>query len=216
MTGAMTHERTQIFVDFLNKIHREGRISKYTLELFVDAARMLCGGALRFFQLIRLEPKESFKEDVDEKGNKVLFMEIVARAAEKREATNSAPTVDNKQVHPLYREHVLDIIKRRGHNTYLFHDFPAHRQEFANLIKECAVNEHWPVEHRFSGTHMFRHGAAQDAHKEGKLDEKEANLMRRQEKSSVMTSTRRLLKRVKKLLKQEIILLLEQTVKRLR
>ena len=171
MTGAMNHERTSIFIEFLKKIHEEGRITKEVYQLFVDAARMLYGGALRFFQLVLLEPKGNLFPIYDENGKlKDLLIEVTAKASEKRIGENSAPAVDNKQIHPLYQEHVLDIVKRRGHNTILFHDFPAHRQQFANLIHECSVIENWPVEHRFSGTHMFRHGAAQDAFLLGGLE----------------------------------------------
>ena len=73
-------------------------------------------------------------------------------------------------MYPSYLVQIFDIVERRKQNTYLCHDFPAYRQVFSDLIKECAILENWPVEHRFSGTHMFRHGAAQDAFDEGGLD----------------------------------------------
>jgi hypothetical protein len=170
ITGAMNNERTTVFIAFLDELKAAGKLSDSRHQLFVDAARMLYGCALRFFQLVLLESNSFFPEEEGE-VLKDLYMEVQAKAAEMRRGNGnlSAPPVDNKQVHPLYQQHVMEIVRRRGTNTILFHDFPQHRAEFSELIKQCAILEDWPVEHRFSGTHVFRHGAAQDAFQEGKL-----------------------------------------------
>ena len=149
VTGAMNHERTSIFVDYLTRLLKDkedDRVTEENYQWLLDAARMLDGCALRFFQLLKLS-KEGFFPKYDKKGRLVdYYMEVEAKGAEKRVASDMSG-VDNKQVNPLYREYVMGRVNRYKKNTYLFAGFQKHKKLFAELVNECSMIEGWLVEH---------------------------------------------------------------------
>lgn len=139
-------------------------MSEADSELFVDCATTLYACALRVFQLLLLEGTGNFSHRAGSK--KDLFITVVCKGATGRIMRGDSGT-EEKQVHPKYVPRVLEIIKRRSCNTRLFAPLtPKLRTRFGELLSQCAAMYAWPIDHSYSGTHMFRHGAAVDAYAE--------------------------------------------------
>jgi hypothetical protein len=161
VTGAMNAKRTADFETYIRarmKIpDEEQRLSEEQGKECIDAAWMLYALALRVFQLQLLEPT-SFYEHPVAGGKTELYVKVKAKGDERW-----AREFERKQVHPVYVETVKRMIAERVTNTKLFFDFHRIIPQFSQLVKDAAEHYGWPVHQRFSGTHVFRHGAAQDA-----------------------------------------------------
>ena len=175
-TGAMNKARTRELLEFAKEEYEKKSFSKERYEMIRDAATMLYAGALRVSQLEHLDAaSECFKEFRDEDGKLIdLTITVISKGHEKRKATQFETGIgeyETKQVHPEFQEAVLEIRDRRmKQDTHLFYDFKHHRKAYSDFISDTALHYGWPAECRFSGTHVSRHGAAQDAYEEGGLD----------------------------------------------
>ena len=163
MKGAMTSDRTEIFIAFLQELVTKGQLSETHRQLYADAATMLYACALRIFQL-----KELLGNDNSSYRNKNvndLYITVICKAwARKR--SKGQPDTEQKQVHPLYAAKVRAIVSRlcKAGNAQLFTCFTPHLiTKFGILVQECATLNKWPSQLKFKGTHMFRNGAAVDA-----------------------------------------------------
>ena len=166
LKGAMTSERTEIFIKYLATAVKDGRIDSGERELFADSATMLYACALRVFQLRSLQGSGNFAHRNDDP--KDLYVTVICKASVQKRGKGERDT-EEKQVHPAYSARVNKIVEKRvaGGNTNLFYDFTAHAAtKFGQLVDQCAKANKWPIDQKWKGTHMFRNGAAVDAYKE--------------------------------------------------
>jgi hypothetical protein len=165
VTGAMNEARTTLFESYIRKEVQDGAIPKKDGDLFTDVAWTLYSCALRVFQLKLLQPESFYYVEADVYGSKSneksmqYFVKVQAKGAEK-----TGKALDKKQVHPKFASATRKIVQKRLTHTFLFWDFDeSATRRFSECIARAAKFYKWPSEHRFKGTHMFRHGAAQDA-----------------------------------------------------
>lgn len=168
ITGAVTRARTLEFLNFIDSKSEE-ELPATKKQLFKDVATTLYACGLRVFQL-RALCRGSFVNDknnsnlwvgVPKKGDQLNFeQKIVDRDAESRDFTTR----------------MKEIIARRGAGKqnldalFTTKEFNAATQkQFADLCTEASTVLQWPSGQHFHGTHMFRHGAIQDAFAEGGL-----------------------------------------------
>ena len=176
VTGAINKARTAEFIEWMNTTGPDGSVNSAAAlsaderSLFTDVATALFGCALRVFQA-RTLGRDSFTERKDADGRRKEFVvRVLAKGSEKRMSNGESP-MEEKPVHPEFVERMQAIIQRRSRNTELFVDFDkAAEAKFSACVKECAKYALWPTDQRFSGTHCFRHGAAQDAFIAGGLE----------------------------------------------
>ena len=151
-----------------------GLITKTEHDDLHDAATMMYACALRVFQL-RLLTRESFIFD-KEKDN--IFVSCRIKGAKDKNPLNPHESVlESKIVHPDFKRQVAEIIDRlsKNNNVSLFtHSFGFdHGQGLENKMMDinalAAETFCWSASDDFHGTHVFRHGAAQDAFIEGGL-----------------------------------------------
>ena len=176
-TGAMNSEKTELFLEFVDKKKKKGELNDYQHQIIRDAATMLYACALRVSQLIHLSSgDECFRKIIDLEDGKMvdLTVTVISKGHQARKANQTETGIgayETKQVHPFYQERVMEIINRRAKkDDKFFYDFERHRKTYSNTLQEAALHYGWPEELRFSGTHVSRHGAAQDAYEEGGLD----------------------------------------------
>lgn len=170
VTGAMNAVRTLSFEKFLNKKVASGSLEKEDSVLFTQVAWTLYACALRVFQLRLLEVSSFYELEVlDNKSRrkvKELYVKVRPKGADRDDRL-----FERKQVHPAYADAIRKYVKVLSGNTNLFVAFnDAKKQQFSDLLQECARSYGWPSDTRFSGTHCFRHGAAQDAFVESNGD----------------------------------------------
>lgn len=163
ITGAMNAARTAEFERFLKKKNQDGSLDASDTKLFCDVSWTLYACALRVFQLRLLEPNSFYEVPIfdpeTDQDIPQLFVKVRPKGAEAQ-----GVDFERKQVHPRYASAVRKIIKARSIHTKLFEDFPQGKvAQFSELLIEAARVYRWPGDQRFSGTHCFRHGAAQDA-----------------------------------------------------
>lgn len=163
VVGAITRSRLKELIPFIKK-HKD--LNNKQKELFIDTAVMLYGGCLRIFQLRELM-HTSFSPDKKERG--VYFVEVPIKG-------------DRVNVEKKVLDHdeeisrwVLEIAEKRkdpnNRSKLLFSDFDTKMEKrFGEICKEASVTLKWPRGQHFQGTHMFRHGAVQDAAVERGLD----------------------------------------------
>ncbi len=161
--GAITAKRTEVFIQFLRDQQAAGTLDPEDCQLFIDAATMLYGCALRVGQLEALQGRSNFARRGEDTSD--LFVSVPCKGYTKK-VGDGKTGFEDKQVHPGYAARILDIVERRAKaNTLLFATFPSRRTAFIDLVQVCAAMHKWPVQHRFA-THGFRNGAAQDAYEE--------------------------------------------------
>jgi hypothetical protein len=128
---------------------------------------MMYACALRIFQLRELT-KDSFNFAIPSD----VYMTCISKGHADRNGLNpSARRQEQKQVHPDFCVQVKEIVDRLGVNrsVFLFGESMglSHGQGIESLMMD--LNEQashlfcWSLTEEFHGTHVFRHGAAQDA-----------------------------------------------------
>jgi integrase len=161
IVGAINRDRLRELHHFYAEEKLAGRLKANDFLELMDASTMMYACALRIFQLRALRPS-SFV--FCEKDPKVCHVTVPAKV------TKHGKIVETKEVHPDFVETVREIIQRRKVNMDLFHDWKS-SVSFDNLMKDynhqAANRWNWPGALSFHGTHNFRHGAAQDAYREG-------------------------------------------------
>jgi hypothetical protein len=177
-TGAINKHRTAELITWLNTegakdaTNSKENLSTAERSLLTDVATCLYGGALRIFQCRTLRADSFRHRNAGPKGADgvqptELAVKVISKASEKRAGNGESP-MEEKQVHPEFAARIEDIIRRRGHNTILFPELDKTlEKKLSDCVAACAVHARWPTGQRFSGTHGFRHGAAQDAFLEG-------------------------------------------------
>lgn len=175
VTGAMTYERTQVFLKWIAQRQNLRQTEKNILH---DVVWMLYACALRVFQLESLQVNSFYRVEVDreieeEEGKKIrkrvkeLYIKVIAKGGEKNQRM-----FEKKQVDPKLQKTIEEIIHRRSQgatapNTKLFADFSSNlRSTLGKLIAEAAIFFKFPNALRYR-VHSFRHGAAHDAFIEG-------------------------------------------------
>lgn len=159
VTGAVNRERLMQFLTWLDK---QQNLKTEDAQLFKDVATMCYSGALRINQCISLK-KSSFELD---KKRSYTWISILRKGqGVKRE---------NKILDPKTIDQAMEIVRRRSNDFKsdedLFKDWKKSKQiKFGELLKQASIELDWPAGHHFQGTHMLRHGAIQDAVKEGGL-----------------------------------------------
>jgi hypothetical protein len=176
VTGAMNKVRTEKFIEWIDARKETGdehiSLSAEERQICKDAATTLYGGALRVFQLQSLQTN-SFQWRTNKNGDKELWLTVLSKGGEARAATfdkKKVPSMESKPLHPAFQQRVEEIITRRSRDVRVFAGFTEGiRAKFSKCLQFCCKELGWPGEQRFSGTHCFRHGAAQDAYVEGGL-----------------------------------------------
>lgn len=176
VTGAMNMARTDKFIEWIRARKEKGdehiSLTAEERQTCEDVATTLYGGALRVFQLRTLQTS-SFQWRTNQNGGKELWLTVISKGGEARAATfdkKKVPSMESKPLHPVFQQRVYEIIKRRGRDVRLFDAFSdTLKAKFSACLQFCCKEQGWPASHRYSGTHCFRHGAAQDAYIEGGL-----------------------------------------------
>ena len=165
--GAVNRVRLYQLLDFLEQKRKNNEISEEEKIFFKDISITLYCGALRIFQT-----KDLTRNSFDEQGGKENYIWISVPIK------GNQSSLEHKVLDPETQKEMLEIIKRRSNNNKsddaLFPEFiVGHEKRIARaeeklkeLCQEAGEFFTWPEGHHFQGTHMFRHGAVQDAVKE--------------------------------------------------
>ena len=161
VTGAVTRVRTLQFLDFVDK---QADLNEQEKQQYKDLAITLYAGCLRVFQS-RTLTLASFHEDINNKGT---YWIAVPRKGNQKE-------LEHKILDKQLGARLMEVVNRRaiGKNRedLLFEDITKTvENNFAKLCEKASIELEWPSGMHFKGTHMFRHGAVQDAAVEDGLE----------------------------------------------
>lgn len=163
ITGAITRERLIQLEEF---IQQQNDLSEEEKSLFIDVAYTLYCGALRIFQLRALNSKSVKQDGKKEK----MFGRFVWWIFPPRKGEQAR--LEKKVLDPETTARFLEIFNRRckknnNSNSKLFEDFTnSLENKFGEVCRQASISLKWPHGQHFQGTHMFRHGACQDAARE--------------------------------------------------
>ena len=178
ITGAINRERLLQLLELMKTKKNNNELSAEKYQLFSDMAIMLYCCALRIFQLESLT-RSSFLPDKNGKNDWWVAVPIKGDRAnlEQKAADN----------HPLIKQQFLEVLDRLRNECgpeqdtineklnikqqkFFFDLSPSLIADFGKLMSQAGKILDWPSGQAWQGTHMFRHGSIQDAHKEGGLD----------------------------------------------
>jgi integrase len=154
--GAISRDKLRQLIVYINN---DRSLSQEKKRVYKDFALMMYGGCLRVFQLKALKGNSV---SYDSGSKEITWIEVPIKG-------NQA-NLERKVVDEETSKEVWEIVNRRlknNNNDVRLSLFPEADGQLDNEIRDycrkVSVHCKWPVGLHFQGTHMFRHGAVQDA-----------------------------------------------------